>query len=127
LKPKSKLKISRPIKPLLPNSTRSKESLTKKPPRKLLSTQLNLLRMSKPLNKKMKSMPSPRRLKMQKLLKGPPKKLRKQLKKNLRKMKSKKKKLRRNNSPSTKRRKFIIKPHQLRPPIKFLKRKRHLQ
>jgi len=46
---------------------------------------LNLLRKSRLLNKKMKSMLSPRRLMMQLLVKRPPKKLRKLLQKNLRK------------------------------------------
>lgn len=84
-KPKRLKKISRAPMQSLPNSMRSKVNLTKKQRRKRLSTQLNLLRKSRLLNKKMKSMLSPRRLMMQLLVKRPPKKPRKLLQKNLRK------------------------------------------
>lgn len=105
------------------NSMRSKESLTKKPKKKLLSTQLSLLKMSWLPNKKLKSMLSPRRLKMQQLLKRRPKKPRNLLRKKSSKRKRKKLKLKNLLLPFKRNKKFIIKLHQLRLPIRFQPRK----
>lgn len=125
-KPKSNKKINNTMMPSLLNSMKSKESLTLKLKKKLLSTQSNLLRMSWPQNKNLKSMLSPRRLKMQLLLKRPPKKPRKQLRKRLKKRKRKRLKLKSRHLPSKRRRQFITKLNQLRLPILFKLRKSQL-